>query len=179
MTVTIETGGPLAAPLDDLKAYLKISLDDEDGALSDLIRAASDAAERFLGQLVIARAVEEVRGAGGGWQKLAIRPVRGITGVEGLPADGPAFTLPVDNYAIDIDAGGTGWARIINPGAAGRVRVTYQAGMASDASEVPEAIRHAIIRLAGEFHAAREGLEPELPASVAALLRPWRRMALA
>lgn len=49
MTVTIETGGPLAVPLDDLKAYLAISLDAEDLALTGLIRAASAAAERFLG----------------------------------------------------------------------------------------------------------------------------------
>lgn len=179
MTVIIATGGPLAVPLDDLKAYLKISLDDEDAALSDLIRAASGAAERFLGQLVIARAVEEVLGAGSGWQKLAIRPARSITEVLGIPADGPEFTMPIDNYAIDIDAGGTGWVRVINPGAAGRVRVIYDAGLASDQGEVPEAIGHAIVRLAGEYHAAREGLEPELPASVSALLRPWRRLALA
>lgn len=65
------------------------------------------------------------------------------------------------------------------PGLAGRVRVTYSAGMVEDASDVPDAIQHAIIRFAGELHASREGLEPELPASVVALLRPWRRLALA
>ena len=179
MTVTIAKGGPLAVPLDELKAYLKISLTDEDDALADLLRTASEATERFLGQLVVARSVDEVLPAGSGWRTLAIRPVRSITAVTGIPAEGAEFALPVENYAIDIDVGGAGLVRVINPGAAGRVRVIYLAGMASDDSQVPDAIQHAIVRLAGELHARREGLETELPASVAALLRPWRRLALA
>lgn len=179
MTVIIEQGASLAVPLDALKAYLRIGLDEEDAALTGLIRVASDAAEQFLGQLLIARTVDEIVGSGRGWQTLAIGPVRSITSVAGIPADGPEFALPVDNHAIDIDAHGTGWVRVSNPGAAGRIRVRYRAGIAEDDSEVPEAIRHGIIRLAGEHHAQREGLEPQLPASVAALWRPWRRVRIA
>lgn len=179
MTVTIAKGGPLAVPLADFKAYLKISLDEEDEALVDLIRTASEAVERFIGELVIVRAIDEVMSARSGWQKLAVRPVRSITGLIGIPAEGAEFALPVESYAIDIDAGGTGWLRILNPGSAGRVRVTYAAGTADDDGGVPDAIQHGILRLAGELHARREGLEMDMPASVAALLRPWRRMALA
>lgn len=179
MTVTIAKGGPLAVPLDDLKSYLKIGLDDQDEVLTDLIHSVRDAVERFLGQLVVARTIDEVLTARTAWQKLAIRPVRSITAIAGIPADDPEFALPVDAYAIDIDGSGTGWLRISTPGLAGRVRVTYSAGMVEDASDVPDAIQHAIIRFAGELHASREGLEPELPASVVALLRPWRRLALA
>ncbi len=124
MTTTIAKGGPLAVPLDDLKSYLKIGLGDEDALLTDLIYSASEAVERFLGQLIIARSVEEIISAHRGWHKLAIRPVRSISGLTGLPADGPEFALPVDSYAIDIDAGGTGWVRVLNPGSAGRVRVS-------------------------------------------------------
>jgi len=178
MTVTIEQGGPLAVSLDALKAYLKISLIDEDVPLNDLIRTASDVAERFIGQLLIVRTVDEILCARRDWQRLSIRPARSITNVMGIPADGAEFALPVENYVLDIDANGTGWVRIANPGAAGRVRVVYMAGIASDDSEVPDAIRHGIIRLAGEYHAQREGLEREVPASVAALWRPWRRMQL-
>jgi uncharacterized phiE125 gp8 family phage protein len=179
MTVTIAKGGPLAAPLDDLKAYLRISLNDEDAALTDLIHSASEMAERFLGQLISARSVEEVLGARRGWQALAIRPVRSIIAVMGIPAEGAEFALPVGNYGLDIDPVGTGLVRVSNPGSAGRIRVTYMAGLASDGGEVPDAIQHGIVRLAGELHARREGLEAEMPASVAALLRPWRRMHLA
>jgi len=179
MTVTIEKGGPLAVPLEDLKRYLGISLADEDAALTDLLRAASEAVERYLGLMLIARSVSEVRPASSAWGRLTMAPVRAIGAVEGLPADGAAFALPVEAYAIDIDGQGIGLVRVLNPGSAGRIRVSYQAGMAAATDEVPDAIQHAIVRLAGEWHARREGLEGELPASVAALLRPWRRMVLA
>ena len=176
MTVTIEKGGPLAVPLDDLKRYLGISLDDEDDVLSDLIRTASEMAEGFLGRMVIVRSVTEMRGAGSGWQRLVMQPVQAIGAVEGVPADGAAFALPVEAYAVDIGADGAASVRVVTPGSAGRVRVTYTAGMASVTDDVPDAIQHAIIRMAGELHARREGLEGELPASVTALLRPWRRV---
>ena len=179
MTLTITKGEPLAVPLEDLKAYLKISLDEEDSALTDLLHVARETAERFLGQLIVARTVEEVLGARNAWAKLAIRPVRSIAAVVGIPPEGAEFALPVGDYAIDIDGGGTGWVRIANAGAATRIRVTYSAGLASSSAEVPDAVQHAIVRLAGELHAQREGLEAELPASVAAMLRSWRRMPLA
>ncbi|OJY67479.1 MAG: hypothetical protein BGP16_02835 [Sphingobium sp. 66-54] len=178
MTVTIEPAPVPAAPLAALKAYLAISLDEEDAALTGLLHAASEAAERYLGQLLIARTVREVLGARHDWQRLAIRPVSAITTVEGLPAEGAAFTLPVESYAVDIDGGGTGRVRVLNPGAAGRVRIGYTAGLAADVDGVPEAIRHGIVRLAGEYHARREGLEADPPASVTALWRPWRLVRL-
>jgi uncharacterized phiE125 gp8 family phage protein len=179
MTLTIAKGGPLAVPLEDLKTYLKIGLDEEDAALTHLLHAAREVAERFLGHLLVARSVQEVLGVGQAWQKLAIRPVRSIGSVAGLDAEGAEFPLPVGGYAIDIDSGGTGWVRIVNAGAATRICVTYSAGLASSEAEVPDALQHAIVRMAGELHARREGLEGELPASVAAMLRPWRRMTLA
>ncbi len=178
MTVTIESGGPLAAPLEGLKAYLRISSDAEDALLSDLIRAATDAAERFTGQLLIERGVEELLDPCAAWRALAVRPVTGITAVTGVPASGADVALPVDAYAADIDAAGDGWLRVRDAGGASRIRVHYRAGMAAEASGLPDAIRHGILRLAGDFHALREGVEPTPPASVAALWRPWRRMRL-
>jgi hypothetical protein len=56
--------------------------------------------------------------------------------------------------------------------------VTYEAGMANAVEDLPEPIRHGIIRFAGELHASREGLEVRAPSSVEALWRPWRRMRL-
>lgn len=178
MTVTIESGGPLAAPLDTLKAYLRISGADEDALLTDLIRAATDVAERFIGQLLIARGVEEVIDPCRDWRALSARPVTGITAVAGVPASGEEFVLPVGAYAVDIDGHGDGWVRVSDAGGAQRIHVSYRAGMAADAEGVPDAIRHGIVRLAGDYHALREGVTPHPPASVAALWRPWRRMVL-
>jgi uncharacterized phiE125 gp8 family phage protein len=178
MTLRIENGGPLAAPLDALKAYLRISSAAEDDLLTDLIRAATDVAERFIGQLIIARGVEEVMTPSPEWRALAIRPVTGITAVRGVPADGPDFALGVDTYAVDIDGNGDGWLRVRDAGAATRIHVTYRAGIAADAEDVPDSIRLGIVRLAGDYHALREGVRAHPPASVAALWRPWRRLVL-
>lgn len=178
MTVRIESGGPLAAPLDALKAYLRISASDEDALLADLIRAATDVAERFIGQLLIERSVEEILEPSPDWRVLAIRPVTGIIAVAGIPANGADYALGVDAYAIDIDGNGDGWLRVKDAGEAARVRVTYRAGIAADADSVPDSIRLGIVRLAGDYHALREGVDARPPASVAALWRPWRRMVL-
>jgi uncharacterized phiE125 gp8 family phage protein len=178
MTITIESAG-LAAPLADLKAYLRIATDEEDNVLADMIRAAGDVAERFTGQMLIGRGVTQVLDAAPDWRPLAMRPVTAITALAGIPASGAPFALPVDAYALDIDGDGTGWVRVGDAGAARRIQVSYQAGLAADPAGVPDAIRHGIIRLAGDYHALREGVEPQPPASVAALWRPWRRMRLA
>jgi len=178
MTVTIENGGPLAAPLDALKAYLRISSTAEDDLLTDLIRAATDVAERFIGQLIVARGVEQILEPSSEWRALAMRPVTAITAVAGVPATGPEFPLGVDAYAVDIDGNGDGWLRMRDAGAAARIHVSYRAGIAADADGVPDSIRLGIVRLAGDYHALREGVRAHPPASVTALWRPWRRMVL-
>jgi uncharacterized phiE125 gp8 family phage protein len=178
MTVTLESGAPLAVSLDALKAYLRITRDDEDALLESLIRTATDAAEHFIGQVLVARAIDEMIDADGQWKRLGARPVSAITEVAGLATDGTVLALPAIAYAIDIDGNGDGWVRLTQPGAARRLRLTYRAGIAETSAAVPEAIRHGIMRLAGEYHTSREGLEPRPPASVAALWRPWRRMRL-
>lgn len=178
MTVTLESGAPLAVSLDVLKSYLRISRDDEDVLLESLIRAATDAAERFTGQVLAARGVTEDIAASVAWKRLSIGPVRSIGAVAALAADGGTSVLGPDGYVTDIDGNGDGWLRVMQTSGAKRVRVTYQAGMAGDAAGLPEGIRHGIVRLAGEYHASREGLEAKPPASVAALWRPWRRMRL-
>lgn len=172
---------PLLAPArDEAKAYLRIDHADEDALIDRLIADATVLAEAFTAQQLLQRVVVETLSAGSGWQRLSSAPVRSITGVEGLPAEGAAFPLPVDSYAIDIDAHGQGWVRVTNPGAAGRIRVTLGAGLASDWASLPEPVRLGIIRLTAHLYTHRDAADDVgPPAAVAALLRPWRRMRLA
>jgi uncharacterized phiE125 gp8 family phage protein len=94
-----------------------------------------------------------------------------------LPAEGAAFALPADSYAIDIDANGDGWVRVTAAGAAGRVRMTFAAGAAAGWGDLPPPIAQGVVLLAAHCLEARiEGAAP--PAVVAALWRPWRRMRL-
>ena len=62
-----QESGALAAPLAELKAYLRIAHDDEDAVLAGLLRGASALCEQFVGQWLIARDARETVGGGGGW----------------------------------------------------------------------------------------------------------------
>lgn len=163
----------------EAKAFLRIETGEEDGLIDGLVLSATGLCEAFTGIALIERSVTEILSASREWRRLAQTPVRAITAVEGVPAEGAAFALPVDAYAIDIDGNGDGWVRVTQPGAAGRVRVTYSAGMAADAGDVPDMLRQGIVRLTAHLFTHRDGAgDAGPPAAVTALWRPWRRMRL-
>ncbi|MFD1610968.1 hypothetical protein ACFSCW_04045 [Sphingomonas tabacisoli] len=169
----------LAAARDDAKAYARVAQSGEDGLIEQLAATSLLLCEAFCGRIGLAREAVEVLPACAEWRKLSARPVRAITSVEGLPAEGAAFVLPVDAYAIDIDTDGTGWIRTSAPGAAGRVRVTYDAGLASGWATLPETLRQGVVRLTAHLYAHRDDPnEGAPPAAVAALWRPWRQVGL-
>lgn len=160
--------------LAELKAWLRIGPDDEDGLLERLLGSATGLCEQFIGQWLIVREASETVVADGTWQRLAGRPVMAILGVE---VEGVA--LAASACAIGIDASGDGWVRARLVDGPGKVTVRYRAGMAGDADGLPDAIRQGIVRLAAEHFAARDGEVATPPAVVSALWRPWRRMRLA
>ncbi|MFM5883929.1 MAG: hypothetical protein ACKOQ3_01125 [Novosphingobium sp.] len=169
------------AALAELKDWLGISITKDDAQLTQLLRASLEACEHFTGTMPLQQDCEEVLGASADWQVLATRPVQAITGVDGLPADGPRFVLPVSGYEIDLGADGSGQVRVSNPGSAGRVIARFTAGLAADWSALPEGLRHGVLRLAAFQYRSREGGSDTAqwpPSAVAALWRPWRRLRL-
>ncbi|MFZ2995081.1 head-tail connector protein [Sphingobium sp.] len=176
--LTQEENGAMAASLDELKAYLRIARDDEDGVLTDLLRGAAALCEQFVGQWLIVRAARETVAAGAGWQRLMATPVVSIVSMAAVDAGGVETVLPVDAYAIDIDAAGDGWVRVTRGGDWRGLIVRYRAGMAVDMDGLPEALRQGIVRLAAEHFMARGTESAAPPAVVSALWRPYRRMRL-
>lgn len=170
---------PLPIALAELKAFLRVSVGDEDALLAGLARGAADMCEAFTGRALIDRAVEEVIAASARWTRLGAAPVRSIEGVAALAEDGEASPLAAEAFAIDIDAAGDGWVRVLDAGGAKRVLVSYRAGMAAEPNGVPESLRHGIVRLAAHLYAHRDQAEQAgPPAAVTALWRPWRRLRL-
>jgi uncharacterized phiE125 gp8 family phage protein len=162
------------------KVYLRIDHADEDTLLAQLVASAIAHGEGFTGQLLITRAVEETIPATAAWRRLGRTPVRAITEVAVEDAASVATPLAIDQYGIDIDAGGDGWVRLTAAGAAGRLRVRYSAGLADGWEALPEPIRQGAIRLASHLYTHRDAAaDAAPPAAVAALWRPWRRMRLA
>lgn len=170
---------PLAVTMDEAKDALRMNAGHDD-VLSGMLRAATVICEQYTGLWLVARTVVETMPITGDWQRLSATPVQAITGAVGVPADGATFALPVQSHAMDIDSRADGWVRVTQPGSAGRVRVTYRAGMAETAGRTPDALRQGIILLAGHMMRDRDRDAPaQPPAAVAALWRPWRRMRLA
>ena len=169
------------AALDELKDWLAITTPRDDAALAGLLRAALETCEAFTGRMPLATLCEEVLPASGHWQTLATRPVLAITGVEGIPAEGARFALAATDYAVELVADGSAMVRVPQPGPAKRVAVRFTAGLAADWAGLPESIRHGVLRLAAHHYRQREAgpAQPEPPAAVAALWRPWRRMRIA
>lgn len=124
---------------------------------------------------------EETIFPSGAWQALTTRPVQAITGASAVDATGARTLLGAGDYAIDIDAQGTGLIMLLRPIDQRRLAVRFTAGLAPTWEDLPDALRHGIMRLAAHQHRAREGDRalPVPPAAVAALWRPWRRMRLA
>jgi uncharacterized phiE125 gp8 family phage protein len=163
------------------KAYLRVERADEDGLIGALTLSAAEICEGFTGRALLERGFSEAMPASRAWQRLSRSPVRAITLVEGLAADGAAETLASDLYGIDIDPARDGWVRMSGPGDMRRIKVGYRAGLAGAWAELPAALKQGIVRLAAHFYTNRtgEGGRPdEPPAAVTALWRPFRRLRL-
>ena len=172
------SGLGLAQPivtLTEAQAFVRVETGEEEAILAALVRSASALCEAFLGQVVIEREFTEELAGSPSWQRLRLSPVREIASVEatnGTP-------LPMTGYATDIDTSGDGWVRIADAGSFDRVRVAGTAGMAIQEHDVPEPIRHGVLRLVGHLYASRDGQAGDPPAAVTALWRPYRRVRLA
>jgi uncharacterized phiE125 gp8 family phage protein len=177
----------LAAPVDlppgalsELKGWLGITTPASDAALEALLRAGLELCEGFTGQMPILAECEEMLPAIPGWQPLATRPVQAITALEAVAADGARAALSASAYAVDLDADGTGRVMILNGGGVSRIAVRVSAGLAADWLTLPDALRQGVVRYAAFAWNERESAVPAaaLPAAVAALWQPWRRMRL-
>jgi uncharacterized phiE125 gp8 family phage protein len=170
-----------AEALDALNSWLASSSSAEDEALTAQLRAALEMCEAFTGLMPLEAECEELLPAApSSWQALATRPVQAMTAVEGIPADEPRFALAADAYAIELDADGGARFRLLRQGAAGRIAVSFIAGLAGEWGELPEALRQGAIRLAAHQYRSRDGEDDSAspPAAITALWRPWRRWRL-
>ena len=174
----VEQPGEPAVAMAEAQAFVRIETGEEEALLAGLVRSACALCEAFINQVLVTRSFRQDLAPSGEWQRLGRSPVQAITAVEAVGSDGVAAPLPAAAYAVDIDGSGDGWVRLNDRGAAQRVRVTAEAGMAPTSNEVPEPLRQGILRLVAHLFASRDGAGGEPPAAVTALWRPFRRMRL-
>lgn len=178
---SINISAPETLPISvvEAKAWMRISLPDEDALIAALIRTAADLCEAYVGKHLMARDIRETCVIEPlCWQKLSYGPVSAINSVEVIAADGGATAMPVTDYQLDISAGGDGKVRVVRAGG-GRMRVHYRAGLADDGNALPESLRQGLLRLVAHLYAARDDARDDtVPTSVLGLWQPWRRVML-
>lgn len=187
-TSMIETDGPGVATLSGedralavaaVRAVLRVATEDEDALIAVFAETALGLAEQFLGQVLIARTLRVAVAATTAWQQLAVAPVRAITGIETVAG----AALGADGFAVDIDAAGLGWVRLVrgdvvaSVAGTGTVVAVASVGLATGWGDLPTPIRQGVVLLAAYLFDERDaGGAP--PAAVTALWRPFRRIAL-
>ena len=163
-----------AVTLAECKAQLRLERDDEDAVIAGFVRTAMALCEAFTGQWLIVREGEQRLAADSGWQRLTALPVVAVLGV-----NSSAGPLAGDAWESDIDLAGTGWVRLLAPGAAVLPVVRFRCGLGTDWNGVPEPLRQGIVRLVMHLFTHRDVADAgPPPAAVAAMWRPWRRMRL-
>lgn len=164
---------PPAAALAELKAHLRLEDGAEDALLAGWLRAATEAVEAELGQLLIVRGVEEVCLLRFGAVRPTLGPMRVLEAVE-LP-DGLGGWRALDAGLFALKAAEP--ARVVLAGSAegSEVRLRYRAGLGTGWNDLPELLRLAVVRLAAHFHANRDsGDAAGMPPAVRQLLGPQR-----
>jgi uncharacterized phiE125 gp8 family phage protein len=168
----------LAAARDAAKAHLRLSGTSEDAVLERHAAAALTLAEAFTGLALIVRPWTSHVAASGEWRPIDVAPVRAITAVEGVTANGGTMPLGVGDHGVDIDAAGEARVRVARAPDLRHGRVTVEAGLVVDWAALPPPIAHGVIILTAHLFEARHG-DRAPPAAVSALWRPWRRLRVA
>lgn len=181
---------PMAVSLAQLKTHLNKVDVEGDAGLAAIGAAATRQAEFYCGPIIQRTITERVRSTG--TLRLSYTPVVAVTSV--LLPDG-SDPHPGVVYDIDLDAGlvtyPLGW---LQPGLS--FVVTYVAGMATSALDVPEDITEAVCIIARHLWATQRGrsLRPEsrggpddqaapagfaIPNRAVELLAPYRSVRIA
>lgn len=190
----IETGAvPEAAlPVDGLRAHLRLGTGFaeaglQDPALAGFLRAAIAAIEGRTGRVLLARGfvLELARWRDAACQVLPLGPLRAVTAVETVDAEGAASPVPASLWravACDqrprIEARGAALPRIPTGGLA---RIRFEAGYGADWSTIQADLAQATMMLAAHYHEYRHdtGLGPGcMPFGVTALTERFRMLRL-
>ncbi|RZJ06113.1 MAG: phage gp6-like head-tail connector protein [Brevundimonas sp.] len=184
MNVLVVTPPERLVSLDDMKAHLRVTTDDEDDLIGAYIDAAGswlDGPHGWLGQCIGPQVLEVRYGNGRGLTDWAFRsaltppmgPLLSVVEVEYWDREGVAQPLDVEGLYVE-DGQVQGYAGAAWVLGANRVRLRYRAGF----DPVPKSICQAVKLLVGQWFRNRSAINVgnivnELPNGVKALLGPY------
>jgi uncharacterized phiE125 gp8 family phage protein len=183
---------PAAEPvtLAEAKEFLRLSHDDDDATVAALIAAARGQVEARTRRALITqgwRLTRDVWPASGAIPILPV-PLQAVTAVDVYGADGLLRMLDVDAFAVDAAAAPAllQFAKAAPPAPGrpyGGIEIDIVAGYGDEADAVPQPLRQAVRLLVAHWYenrriVAASGETAQLPASVAALIAPFRVLSL-
>lgn len=178
---------PAAEPLSlaEAKAFLRIEHDDDDDVVGALIASARIHVEAQTRRALITQQWRLTLDAwpADGRLKVLPAPLAALDAVRVHDDNGAASTLDLQSFVVD-KAGSqlvfAPWA-LAQPGrAAAGIELDVTAGYGDAGSDVPEPLRHAVRLLTAHWYENRgiAGSGGTLPATVAALIAPYRMLSL-
>lgn len=174
--------------LSEAKDFLRILTADEDELLGTLITAARLMIEAASGRLLIEQGWRIALDAWpqGGEIRLPLSPVRSLTAARVFPATGPAEAVAPSSLTL-VEGSDPPLIAIVGPvSSPGRARAAIEidlvAGFGATRDTVPAPLRQAVLRLACRWFEHRGDVvsrdAARLPAEIAALVAPFRRVRL-
>lgn len=174
--------GPDLEPLSraEAKLFLRVPHDDEDALMDVLITTARRIVEARTGRILIDQTWRIVRDAwpASGVLAAPVAPVRAI--VSATVADAAGSPTPVPAGVLTLAAGRTPGLIHVGPAApvpgiaSGGIVLTLTAGYGPAPGDVPADLVHAVRLVLAHIYEHRDGDVLDLPASLNALLAPYR-----
>jgi uncharacterized phiE125 gp8 family phage protein len=188
MLLTAPAVEPLS--LAEARSFLRVEHDGDDDVIAALVSGARIHVEAATRRALISQTWRHVRDAwpADGRLKLLPAPLRTVVAARVYDAAGVAQAIDTQAFVIDTSAAPgviafAPWS-LAPPGrAVAGIEIDVEAGYGAVATAVPDALRHAVRLLVAHWYENR-GLTAAgqtvavLPASVAALIAPYRALAL-
>lgn len=171
--------------LDEAKAHLKVDTAYDDALITALIAAARARAEWHTGRAFVTQSwVLWLDGwPAGNCVEIPLPPLQAVTSLTTYALDDAATVLDASLFQVDI-ASSPARVTLKSPAAIANTRklnaiaIAFDAGYGDAASDVPQAIRTAILEMIAELYTNRGDIESAPPAIAQAMLAPYRVLKL-
>ncbi|RMD51896.1 hypothetical protein D6827_01210 [Candidatus Parcubacteria bacterium] len=157
----------LPVELADIKAHLRVTSNDEDGYIADLIEAATNIAQDEMNRALITQTIEEYlpRFPTGSTIELERAPVQSVSSIQYYDTDNNLQTYSSTNYEVYTELtpariallNTASWPSTYAKDKA--VIITYVAGYGNDQDDVPQDIKLAIRALVEHYYEHRGIME--------------------